>query len=132
VDLALLVIRLMLGFIFLAHGSQKLFGAFGGKGFAAFVGQVGKMGLPMPTVFAALGAGSEFFGGLMVLLGLAAELGALAILFTMVVAVWKVTGNRGFFIQGWGYEYNLLIIAVCVALILSGPGRYALWRWNRR
>ncbi|MBW3624667.1 MAG: DoxX family protein [Armatimonadetes bacterium] len=115
----------------MAHGAQKLFGGFGGRGLEGFAASVENMGFTPPMLFAVLAAGSEFFGGLMVALGVLAEIGALAILFTMIVAIWKVTGKRGFFIQNEGYEYNLLIIAVCVALILAGPGRYALWRWRR-
>jgi putative oxidoreductase len=130
-DLALLTLRLTLGLTMMAHGAQKLFGWFGGRGFEAFVELVGKMGFQPAGVFAALAAGSEFIGGLMVALGVFAELGALGIIFTMLVAIWKITGARGFFINNNGYEYNILIIAVCVALILSGPGRYALWRLRR-
>ena len=128
VDWGLLVLRLVLGGSFVLHGAQKLFGAFGGHGFEGFAQSVAKLGLPGPPAFwAYLAAGSEFFGGLAVLLGVLTEFGAAAIAFTMIVAIWKVTGKNGFSITQQGYEYNLLILAVCAALILAGPGWLALW-----
>ena len=128
VDWGLLVLRLALGGTFALHGSQKLFGAFGGSGIEAFTSSVAKMGLPgAPLFWSYLAAGSEFFGGLAVLLGMLTEFGAAAIAFTMIVAIWKVTGKNGFSITHNGYEYNLLILAVCAALILAGPGWVALW-----
>jgi putative oxidoreductase len=128
VDWGLLVLRLALGASFLLHGSQKLFGAFGGHGLTAFSQTVGRMGLPGPASFwGLLAAGSEFFGGLSVLLGVLTEFGALAIAAVMIVAIWKVHGKNGYFSTNNGYEYQLLILAVCAALILAGPGWLALW-----
>ena len=68
-----------------------------------------------------------FRSGLAVLIGVLTEFGAAAIAFTMIVAIWKVHGRNGFVITQQGYEYNLLILAVCAALILAGPGWLALW-----
>jgi putative oxidoreductase len=128
VDWGLLLLRLVLGGMFLLHGSQKLFGAFGGHGFGGFVESVARLGLPGPaTVWASLAAGSEFVGGLAVLLGVLTEFGAAAIAFTTIVAIWKVHGRNGFFAGQGGYEYDLLTLAVCAALILAGPGWIALW-----
>ena len=131
-DVALLLLRLVLGLTFLAHGSQKLFGWFGGSGIAGFAPYVAKLGFPFPVAFATLSGISEFLGGLLVLVGAATGAGAGMILLTMLVAMVKVTGPRGFFIQNNGWEYNLLIIAVCLALLLSGPGRWAVWRVGGR
>src|SRR4051812_19729089 len=114
VDWGLLVLRLALGASFLLHGSQKLFGAFGGHGLTAFSQTVGRMGLPGPAPFwGLLAAGSEFFGGFCVLLGVLTEFGALAIAAVMIVAIWKVHGKNGYFSTNNGYEYQLLILAVC-------------------
>ncbi|MCC6446604.1 MAG: DoxX family protein [Armatimonadetes bacterium] len=133
---AALVLRAVLGITFMAHGAQKLFGAFGGHGMAGFTEGIVKMGFQPAALWAYMAAGAEFFGGLLVLLGLAAEVGAAFIIPAMLVAIWKVHGPQGFFLSGSppGYEYNLMILAVCIAIILIGPGRWALYdpfkRWR--
>lgn len=128
VDWGLLVLRLVLGITFMLHGAQKLFGMFGGPGIEGFTQSVAKLGFPgPPALWAYLAAGAEFFGGLAVLLGVLTEFGAAAIAATMIVAIWKVHGQHGFFASQRGYEYNLMILAVCAALILAGPGWIALW-----
>jgi putative oxidoreductase len=128
VDWGLLVLRLVLGITFMLHGAQKLFGMFGGPGIGGFAESVARLGLPgPPALWAYLAAGSEFFGGLAVLLGVLTEFGAAAIAATMIVAIWKVHGPNGFFSTQRGYEYNLMILAVCAALILAGPGWIAFW-----
>jgi putative oxidoreductase len=128
VDWGLMVLRLALGGTFILHGSQKLFGAFGGRGMEAFASGVSRVGLPgSPVLWAYLAAGAEFFGGLAVLLGVLTEFGAAAIAVTMIVTIWKVSGRQGFFLTNRGYEYHLLVLAVCAALILTGPGWLALW-----
>ena len=127
VDWGLLVLRLVLGVAFILHGSQKLFGAFEGPGIGAFAQALAGIGLPAPELMAYLAAGAEFFGGLAVLLGVLTEFGSAAIAAVMIVAIWKVHGRNGFFLQQQGYEYNLMILGVCAALILAGPGLLALW-----
>jgi len=128
VDWGLLVLRSVLGVTFILHGAQKLFGAFGGPGISGFAQAMGRMGLPgPPELWAVLAAGAEFVGGLAVLLGVLTEFGAAAIAVVMIVAIWKVHGRNGFFLQQQGYEYNLMILGVCAALILAGPGLLALW-----
>jgi putative oxidoreductase len=128
VDWGLLVLRVVLGGSFILHGAELLFGAFGGRGIEAFTGIIVKMGLPGPAgLWAYLAATSEFLGGLAVVLGVLTEFGAAAIAAVMIVAIWKVTGKHGYDITHNGYEYNLLILAVCAALILAGPGWLALW-----
>ena len=126
-SIALLILRLTLGLSFMAHGAQKLFGWLGGKGFASTASNY-ETNLRMRPgwVFALLGGGGEFAGGALVVLGLLVPLGALLIGATMVVAIVTVTGKRGYFAGGGGWEYNALILIVCVFLILTGPGVYAL------
>src|SRR5437870_5461096 len=98
VDWGLLVLRIGPRGSFVVHGSQTLFGAFGGPGLPAFTQMVGRMGLPGPApLWGTLAAGSEFFGGLAVLLGVLTEFGALAIAAVMIVAIWKVHGKNGYF-----------------------------------
>jgi putative oxidoreductase len=126
-SIASLIVRLTLGFSFMGHGAQKLFGWFCGAGFAATArGYEERMGMRPGSFYAALAGGGEFLGGLLVALGLFTPLGALLIAASMAVAVAKVTGKKGYWVGKGGWEYNALIIAVCIALILAGPGIYAL------
>lgn len=127
VSVALLILRLALGLSFVGHGAQKLFGWFGGRGFGATAQQYSQgMGMRPGWLFALLGGGGEFLGGLLLALGLVTDLGALLIVATMLVAIVQVTGKKGYWIGKGGWEYNFLIIVVCVVLALIGPGRYSL------
>ncbi len=128
VDLALVIIRVWLGITFVLHGGQKLFGWFGGGGINGTSRYLEDLGIRPGRFWAVLAGLGEFGGGFLVGLGLLTPLGALSIIITMVVAIVAAAGKRGFWIQHGGYEYNLLIIAVATAIILSGPGAYALDR----
>jgi putative oxidoreductase len=123
----LLLVRLALGLSFMGHGAQKLLGWFGGAGFAATAhGYEQRLGMRPRRFYAALAGGGEFLGGLLVALGPFTPLGALLIAAAMVVAVAKVTGKNGCWTSKNGWEHNLLITVACIALILAGPGAYAL------
>jgi putative oxidoreductase len=127
-SLGLLILRLALGWVFIYHGSQKLFGAFGGTGMEPFIQGMGQMNMPLlsPAAWAYIAAGGEFFGGLLVLLGLLTRLGALPLIVTMVVAIVKVHGPNGFSAGSGGYEYNLTLMAMAFALVLTGAGLLSL------
>lgn len=126
-NIALLILRLALGLSFIGHGAQKLFGWFGGAGFAATAKNYeANLGTLPGWLLALLGGGGEFFGGLLVAMGLLTPLGALLIIATMVVAIATVTGRRGYWVGKGGWEYNALIIVVCVVVILAGAGAYSL------
>jgi putative oxidoreductase len=132
-SLAILVLRLMLGWVFVYAGSQKLFGAFGSpvtmEGFAKGLSD---MPLAPPLVWAYMAAVSEFGCGLLIMLGLLTRLAAIPLIITMLVAIGKVSGPNGF--GGYfderglhmGYEFNLTLIAMAVALILTGAGLISL------
>src|SRR2546423_1288381 len=122
----LLLLRLVLGLTMAAHGSQKLFGSFGGGGMQGTKGFMSSLGFRMPLAMAALAACSEFFGGLAFAAGLVTPLAALALVVVMCNAVLTVHLKNGFFNGGGGFEFNLLIATVAVALAASGPGRYSL------
>jgi putative oxidoreductase len=126
VDVALLVGRIIVGAVFMAHGAQKLFGAFGGAGLSAFVGMMGPLGY--------LVAIGEFFGGLGLVVGFLSRFSAASIIVIMLGAIGMVHGKVGFFMNwmgnqgGEGFEYHLLAIAILVVILIAGPGRYALAR----
>jgi putative oxidoreductase len=127
-DLGLLILRIVLGTVFIAHGAQKLFGWFGGDGLSAEADSMAERGLE-PAMLMAVAAGLvEFSGGLLVLLGLLTPLGALALAIIMVGATATDTGQNGFFIQNDGFEYNLVLFTICVAFLLVGAGALSLDR----
>lgn len=126
-DVALLLLRAMIGAVFITHGAQKLFGAFGGGGLDAAAKAMAGYGLKPGMFFAVLGGISEFGGGLLLLVGLLTPLAGLIIAGVMVVAIAVSTGQNGFIILGGlGYEYNLVLIAIALALVIAGPGRLSL------
>lgn len=122
---ALTILRIMLGCIFIAHGGQKVLGLFGGPGLEGFVQWATSQGIP--TVLAYLGAFAEFIGGLLLLSGIAAELGALLTIPVMLGAIIYVHWPHGFFIQNGGFEYVLSLIISALVIIIGGPGKLALW-----
>lgn len=120
-SLAYIPVRLVLGILFVAHGGQKLFGLFGGDGFAATVEGFGKMGFVPATFWAALAGGAEFFGGIAVLIGLLTRWGALGIAIVMTVAVFKVHWANGLMGPG-GFEHALACFAMALTLVFGGAG----------
>ncbi len=130
-DLALLLLRLGLGAVMWAHGAQKLLGLFGGHGPQGFVRLVGTLGLPASLAWLVIAV--EFFGGIAIVFGVLSRLAALGFAVEMVVAIVKVHWANGFFMDGGaaghggGYEYPLLLAVVAFVLLLTGPGRYALF-----
>jgi putative oxidoreductase len=132
-DYTLTVMRLVLGFLFFVHGSQLMLGWFGGYGLSGsmqFFTQ--KLGIPAP--FAFLGIATQFFGGILLLLGLLSRFGALTIIGNMVVAIAKVHWQFGLFMnwygtqKGEGYEYHLLAIAIGLTIVVRGSGALSLDR----
>jgi len=125
-DISALVLRVMLGAIFVAHGGQKLFGMFGGDLDGVAAGMASS-GLRPGMFFAVLAGVLELAAGLLLLIGLLTPLAGLIITGVMIVAIARVTGQGGFVMaRGVGYEYNLILIAAAVALAISGPGRLSL------
>jgi putative oxidoreductase len=129
-SLGLLILRLIIGGIFIYAGSQKLFG-----GIDKFAASPALQNLPLfsPVVWAWIAACGEFFGGLFVLLGLLTRLATLPIIATMLVAIIKVAGPNGFAgvylgngAVKQGYMMHLIIIAICIHLILAGAGLLSL------
>ena len=119
-NLSMLILRVMVGVIFVAHGAQKLFGTFDGIGLDGTAKMVEGLGFSNASVIAIIWAGIEFIGGIFLILGILARWSALAIALTMLVRLWKVNLMYGFFIQNGGSEYGLLILGACMPLILMG------------
>lgn len=125
-DLGLLIIRLVIGVLFIGHGAQKLFGWFGGHGLKGTGGWFDSIGMK-PGVMMALFAGlAELIGGILFVLGFLTPLAALMIAGTMIMAIVKVHGPNGLWATSNGYEYNLTLLSVAIGIALIGPGRYAL------
>jgi putative oxidoreductase len=117
----LTLIRVIVGIIFLAHGSQKLFT----YGIGGVAGSMEQLGLPLPLLSATLVTATEFFGGLALILGLGTRLAAVPVAFAMLIATTVAHGAGGFFLPT-GFEYALTLLVLNVALILTGPGAFAL------
>lgn len=126
VDWAILILRLCLGIVFIAHGLQAAFGMYGGPGINGFTNMLSGLGFKPAVLWAYVGAYVELFGGLMLILGVFTRIAALLILLFMIVAVLKVHLTKGFFIQSGGFEYNFVIVGVCIALIILGAGKIAI------
>ena len=124
---AITVVRVTLGVIFFAHGSQKVLGWFGGYGLKGTTGYLVSTGLPLAVAYAV--CFFEFLGGLGLVVGLLTRLAALAIITVMVGAIVKVHSPHGFFInwelapgKGHGIEANLAFIAMALACVIAGGG----------
>ncbi|RNC71812.1 MAG: DoxX family protein [Desulfuromonadales bacterium] len=134
-SLALLMIRIPLGAIFIAHGSQKLFGVFGGHGLTAtFRTFEEKLGIP--PILTLLAIIAEFGGGVGVLSGFLTRLSGVGIASTMVVAMYKVHWVNGFFLngaclpgRGHGIEYTLALLGMALALVFTGGGAWSVDRY---
>lgn len=132
--IAPLMLRLPLGLIFMAHGSQKLLGLFGGQGLTGTLNTFEvKMGIP--PVFTLLAILAEFGGGFGILTGFLTRLSAAGIAGVMLVAIYKVHWVNGFFLnsaclagRGHGIEYNVALLGMALYLLIAGGGRWCLDR----
>ncbi len=144
VGLGLLVLRLVLAVVFIAHGGNKIFGLFGGAGIgpgglsttAAFFGTIG---LNPPFVLAVVDAVLEFAGGILLVAGFLTRWVSIALAISMGVAIWKVHYQFGFFLnwmgaadRGQGMEYSIVLIAALACLALSGGGDLSIDGLNQR
>jgi putative oxidoreductase len=124
-------LRVTLGCIMFPHGAQKLFGWFGGYGFndtmKFFTGS-----MKMPWIFAFLVIFIEFFGAIALVTGFASRLCTIGFAVIMVGAIYTTNLKHGLFMNwfgnqaGEGYEYHLLVIGICMAILFLGSGRYSI------
>ena len=120
-----LVLRVPLGVILAAHGSQKLFGWFGGYGLEATGQWMASVGFAPGYLMALMAGSAEFFGGLALILGLLTRPAAAVAAFTMLMAMTVHLGN-GLFVSNNGYEFALILLAASLSLVFSGGGKLAL------
>jgi putative oxidoreductase len=119
--LALTLIRVIIGIVFLVHGSQKLF-VFGIHGITAFFTQAG---IPLATIAGPVVTFVELLGGIALILGLFTRIAAILLAIDMCGAILFVHGKNGFFLP-MGFEYALTLLTANIALAIGGPGEYAI------
>ena len=120
--IASLSLRIPVGIILLAHGAQKLFGAFGGYGLEGTGQWMASIGLEPGYLMALLAGSAEFFGGLALIIGLLARPAALVAAFTMLIAIVTVHLENGLFLSNNGYEFGLALLAAAVSIVFAGAG----------
>ncbi|NTV50398.1 MAG: DoxX family protein [Geobacteraceae bacterium] len=132
--IAPMMLRIPLGLIFMAHGSQKLLGLFGGQGLTGTF-KLFEIKIGIPPIFTLLAIIAEFGGGFGVLSGFLTRLSAAGISVVMLVAIYKVHWAHGFFLnincvagRGQGVEYNIALLGIALYLMIAGGGRWCLDR----
>ena len=124
-------LRILLGIVIFPHGAQKLMGWFGGGGFTASMRWF-ESSFHIPTIFALLAILAESVGAVALIAGFFTRIAALAISVNMLVAVALVHRKIGFFMnwtgtaKGEGFEYHILVVAIGIALMIMGGGRWSL------
>ncbi|MFF4417627.1 DoxX family protein [Streptosporangium sp. NPDC001559] len=124
----LLLARVVIGIVFIAHGLQKLLSSGINEVTAGFT----HLGIPLAAVAAPAVAGSEVLCGLAFILGAALPVAGVILALNMVGAYVFVHAGKGFFSQQGGFEYVLVLFAICLAIGFSGGGALALDRLWRR
>jgi len=121
-DLALLVLRVVLGIIMLYHGWPKLTNL--GGTIEGFTG----MGIPLPALSAIFATVAEVGGGLLLLAGAFTDVAGLLVAIDMLGAILFVHAKNGFAVDKGGFEWPLALLAMALAIAFAGPGRYAVGR----
>ncbi|MFV7639101.1 DoxX family protein [Shewanella algae] len=125
-DFAPLALRLPIGITFMAHGAQKLFGWFGGYGLEGTGQWMASIGLTPGYLMALMAGSSEFFGGLLLIIGLLIRPTSAVLAFTMLMAIVTVHLDNGLFMSNNGYEFGLALLAATVSLTISGAGKLSI------
>lgn len=137
-SIALLIARLTIGMVFFAHGSQKIFGWFGGFGFRGTFGYF-RNTLGVPALLAVAGVVAEFAVGMLFIVGVWTGTAAVIAIVQMLFAIYLSHAKDGFFINYFGqlpagregFEYNIVLIGFALVLLFEGAGRYSLDNlWN--
>jgi len=122
----LTILRIAVGVIFAAHGSQKLFGLFGGYGLAGTAQYMDSIGLHPGYLMATLAGGTEFFAGLALIIGLLVRPAALGLTFLSLVAIFTVHISNGLFMANNGYEFALALLGGSLAVMIEGAGKLSV------
>ncbi len=125
-EFAPFVLRIIAGIIFAAYGAQKLFAWFGGYGLEGTGQFFDSIGLTPGYYLAMLAGAAEFFGGLALILGVLVRPAALALVFTMLIAIVTVHLENGLFMANNGYAFALTLFAMSLALVFTGAGRLSV------
>lgn len=120
------VIRVVVGITFMLHGAQKLFGVLGGGGLEGTAKFMSSLGLEPSSLMAFLAGSGEFFGGLLLILGLLSRPAALLTAIVSLVALFTVHISKGYFMSTGGSEYILVLLAASVAIMIEGAGRCSI------
>jgi putative oxidoreductase len=121
-----LLLRLSVGVLFFGHGTQKLFGWFGGHGLDATAQGFEKMGMRPGRRNAIAAGAAEAGGGAAIALGMATPFAASTLIATMLTAINRVHLKNGPWLSNGGYEYNVVLIAAVLALTEVGPGELSI------
>lgn len=121
-DAALLLLRIVVGLIFIAHGWGKAMMT----GLSATGGQFDQLGIPQPELIAALVSFVEMIGGAMIFVGILAPAASVVLIMDMVGALWFVHLHRGFFVAHGGVEFVALLVVTLIVIAIFGAGRASL------
>jgi putative oxidoreductase len=130
---SLFILRVFLGIVIFPHGAQKIFGWFGGYGFAGTMANFTDR-MHIPWFFALLAILAESLGSWGLILGFLTRIAAFGVLCNMIVAIFLVHLPNGFFMnwggkqKGEGFEYHLLAIGMCIAVMIAGGGKWSVDR----
>lgn len=126
IHLGLLLIRLVVGISFMGHGTQKLFGWFGGYGPKGTGGWMESIGIKPGVMMAVLVGLAELVGGFLFAAGLLTSVGAALIVITMLGAIFKVHLANGYWADKGGIEFPFILAVIAIAISLIGPGDYTI------
>ena len=118
-------LRLALGAVFIGHGAQNLFGAFGAPGLKGYTHTVARIGLSPPSLWAVIFSLIQFIGGILLVFGFLTRTAALLLALVMGAFLLRIYLSGGFFGVN-GFEYPLVLFAGCLSLLFTGPGAAAL------
>lgn len=121
--IAVLPVRLAAGLVFFLHGSQRLFGWFGGEGLSGATVLAKRIGFSPPDIWGIVIALVQFGAGVFILAGLWVRFWASAAGFVLMIEILRVHWDRGFL---GGYEYHFALFCMCITLALAGSGKFSL------